>query len=303
MKLNTVLVFSALVLASGLVWYSVTSKDDGVPIIRADTSPIKIHPDDRGGMEIENKDSTIYQALRKERPSAHVENLLADNAQSNKNGSGGPINREELFAGLKTHQEKKSTVPIQTMEPINEAAENANATRLTAEQAIQDETPYIKEVIPTPIKELQIIPVDTTKKSSIEAPKARPKTLSVTPQMNRNKPEKGLTSLLAEVQGLKTTPLQSQKSTKKAAPKIAQTGSSYIQIGSLTSASAAKAHWVTRLQQFPALLKGYKLRVQNVEIAERGTYYRVQGGPVSKESAKHACIEINKRFAKSCIVK
>jgi hypothetical protein len=303
MKLNTVLVFSALVLASGLVWYSVTSKDDGVPIIRADTSPIKIHPDDRGGMEIENKDSTIYQALRKERPSAHVENLLADNTQSSKNGSATPINRDELFAGLKTHQEKKSVVTTQDIAPIKDAVDSAGIKPLITEQVIQNEAPYIKEMTPAPVKEPQIIPVDTIKKSSIEAPKARPKTLSVTPQMNRNKPEKGLTSLLAEVQGLKTTPLQSQKSTKKAAPKATQTGNSYIQIGSLTSASAAKAHWATRQQQFPSLLKGYRLRVQDVEIAERGTYYRVQGGPASKESAKLACIEINKRFAKSCIVK
>ena len=143
----------------------------------------------------------------------------------------------------------------------------------------------------------------TNNDSAISAPIARPKTISRATQTNTKQPEKALTSLLAEVQGLKTAPLHTQKSTTKPTAPSAQAGHSYIQIGSLTSARAATAHWETRQQQFPALLKGYKLRIQDVEIAGRGTYYRVQAGPVSKESAQQACLEINKRFAKICIVK
>jgi cell division septation protein DedD len=316
MKLNTILVFSALVLASGLVWYSVTNKDEGVPIIRADNSAIKVHPDDRGGMEIENQDSTIYQALRKDGSSARVENLLANNTQNRDNAA--PINRDELFAGLKTHQENNAAAQIQ-----NDLTQNETLAAPThAPIDVQAEKPVI--VAPSHKEEDQTksapslatasasINVNdnnngsgnvTNNDSAISAPIARPKTISSATQTNTKQPEKALTSLLAEVQGLKTAPLHTQKSTTKPTAPSAQAGHSYIQIGSLTSARAATAHWETRQQQFPALLKGYKLRIQDVEIAGRGTYYRVQAGPVSKESAQQACLEINKRFAKSCIVK
>lgn len=49
---------------------------DGVPVISADQRPIKIRPDDRGGMQVPNQDKLVYGRLEQGDGDAKVERLL-----------------------------------------------------------------------------------------------------------------------------------------------------------------------------------------------------------------------------------
>jgi len=49
---------------------------DGVPVITADQRPIKIRPDDRGGMQVPNQDKLVYGRLEQGDGDSKVERLL-----------------------------------------------------------------------------------------------------------------------------------------------------------------------------------------------------------------------------------
>ncbi len=71
---------AALGAVGGYVYHEVTAPDDGgrreVPLIRADEGPIKMRPEDPGGMAIPNQDKLVYEALRGIEGEERVEILL-----------------------------------------------------------------------------------------------------------------------------------------------------------------------------------------------------------------------------------
>lgn len=86
-----VAVITVITLITWAVWPdSNGNSDESVPIVRADSSDYKVEPEDRGGMPIPNKDSTIFEAME---PAVNqekkVESLLEDTEQ--------PMKKEEIF--------------------------------------------------------------------------------------------------------------------------------------------------------------------------------------------------------------
>jgi hypothetical protein len=308
MKPNAILLICAVIIASGLVWYSANNTSGTVPIIRADNSPIKERPNERGGMNIAHKDSTIYNTMRGSAEQGRVENLLAERPAQ------GSVNRDELFAGIKAQQIKKQQAAA-VIEPKEiKATETESASQVMSSNNTVPLSPALEEqsttTPPEPSSALEIVKTEKHTTVNVTTPKARPRNaLTATAKSSTTTPAdtKQLSSLLAEVQGLKIDPIQKKKAQPANAPSITQAthsaGSHYIQIGSLRSESAAKAHWAARSKEFAATLKGFSLRIEHIEIAERGSFYRVQGGAVSKETAKKACAVINARHSNSCIVK
>ncbi|NQV56291.1 MAG: hypothetical protein HQ503_10570, partial [Rhodospirillales bacterium] len=60
------------VLAGGLM----DKKTDGVPLIMAAEGPIKVRPENPGGIDIPNRDKLVYKRLQSAPPGAQSENLL-----------------------------------------------------------------------------------------------------------------------------------------------------------------------------------------------------------------------------------
>jgi hypothetical protein len=76
-------------------------------------------------------------------------------------------------------------------------------------------------------------------------------------------------------------------------------GSSRVQLGAVRSADAAKKEW-TRLQNANKdLLGGLTVNVVTANLGERGTFYRIQAGPVS--DAADLCAKLKARNV-GCIV-
>ncbi|MGE5516691.1 MAG: SPOR domain-containing protein, partial [Bacteroidota bacterium] len=48
----------------------------GIPVIKADERPIKIRPDDRGGMQVPNQDKLVYERMEQGEGDSKVERLL-----------------------------------------------------------------------------------------------------------------------------------------------------------------------------------------------------------------------------------
>lgn len=102
-----IIVFSLIIWAA---WPdSQGNSDESVPIVRADTSAYKVEPEDRGGMPIPNKDSTIFEAMeRHSEPEKKVESLLEDTEQ--------PLKKEEIFVEEKGVEQ--SVVEIVEEKPV-----------------------------------------------------------------------------------------------------------------------------------------------------------------------------------------
>lgn len=79
----------------------------------------------------------------------------------------------------------------------------------------------------------------------------------------------------------------------------------WIQLGTYPSEMAATKAWQDVSENNNDLLEGISLKVKRSEIAEKGTYYRLQSGPLNSEvEAKNVCRKLNERgqncfFAKS----
>jgi hypothetical protein len=215
-----------------------------VPIIRADAEPYRTEPEDRGGMAVPNKDSTIFNTL-KGQPSqqAQAENLFEE-AET-------PVKKAEVF----TEPEKVAAAP--------EADEPAATEPEPADTAVSEATPP-SEVLP---------------------PASQPKMASA---------------------GDSVETLIEKKKVEDAAKKAeaiqpAAGGNFYVQLASVKSEGDAKAQWPKFQKQFVSLSE-LDLRVQKADLGAKGTYYRIQGGPVTEADARKLCSSINAQKSGSCVV-
>ncbi len=79
-------------------------------------------------------------------------------------------------------------------------------------------------------------------------------------------------------------------------------GQYYIQLGSIGSKDAASSEWGKLKKANATELNGLSYRVQEANLGARGTFYRIQAGPMSKESASSLCDSIKVRKPGSCLV-
>lgn len=136
--------------------------DESVPIVRADTNEYKVEPEDRGGMPIPNKDSTIFEAMeRNSDPEKKVESLLEDTEQ--------PLKKEEIFVdgGM-----------VET--PIADVSEPPSETIIPSQENIVEDKPVIVEkiepVIEKVVEEKKVDVIATLKKDAgTDKPKPKEK--------------------------------------------------------------------------------------------------------------------------------
>jgi len=92
-----------------------------------------------------------------------------------------------------------------------------------------------------------------------------------------------------------------------AAAKMAQAiqpaagGNFFVQMASVKSEAEAKKAWPKYQAQYSGL-SNLPLRVQKADLGAKGTYYRIQGGPLAEADARQLCSSINAQKSGSCVV-
>lgn len=104
------------------------------------------------------------------------------------------------------------------------------------------------------------------------------------------------------------TPPAPVASPAPAAPKVtpspAAAGSYRLQLGALKTEDAAKTEWLKLQRQNSDVLGKLSLSVSRVEIGAKGTYYRIQAGPIADaEKATQACAALKSRKIACILVK
>lgn len=262
--------------------------EDSLPIIRASSEPVRVKPDDTDLTETAGYNSRIYETFGQPQEPRRIENLLKpqQNAEI-------PVEKEELFAGLNSNMGQKqskvisitespfsSDAPPETKLEISETPD----TDLTVTEEKQ-ETAKLGEKIAVDVFE----PEETHSNPGIFAENTlteEPEEVEQAEEMDKTEPAAGAMAKAADV----TPP----------APKADPAGTHYVQLASIQDSSKTVDAW-KKLTEKHSALQNISFRTQSAEIAGKGTFYRIQAGPLSKSDADQLCEQI-KATSGSCFV-
>ncbi len=147
-KMFKVVIGGGVLLVVALITWAVwpngdKTSADGVPIVRAESGDYKVEPDDKGGMIIPNKDSTIFETMDHDtKPEKKVESLLEDSEQ--------PMKKEQAFV------EDETTPPEEKQdEPMAVRGSDSDKAVVKAEPVEivkPEEKPVVKEAVKEVVK-------------------------------------------------------------------------------------------------------------------------------------------------------
>jgi cell division septation protein DedD len=271
---KTIAGFVAFVLIIGFIWYSYSgsgeNKSAQIPIIYAQKSDYKIAPDNRGGMQTQNNDSTIYNVLRGTDDLEGVdlnENLIEEPAFEGgegvifkeTNASTDEPNVENLFDAVS----EKPDLPLDTKQVTEVVTPEEPVVEEKAEAVETKTEPKTEE---TDMKEVL---------ESLQKPQAKPAVTAV---------EKPV----------------AQPVVKTTAPLSA--GTHYIQMASFRDRASAQQGYQNIMKKYGSDLTGLSVRYSPVMVEGKGEFVRVQMGALSKEQASSLCTKLKEKGANCYVV-
>lgn len=217
-KMFKVIIGGGVLLVVALIAWAVwpngnKTSDENVPIVRAESGDYKVEPDDKGGMIIPNKDSTIFETMDHDaQPEKKVESLLEDSEQ--------PMKKEEAFVeGTATVPEEKQDEPMTVRagegDKVVEDVKPAAPVEVAKDETKPEVKPVVKDVPKEVAKEVAKTPA--------------PKKVNI------------------------IDALKEETGTKKAETAKAAKGNVYIQLAAVKSEADAKAKWAKLKSSYSAL--------------------------------------------------
>ncbi len=193
-----------------------------------------------------------------------TENILADSTEE-------PVSKDTAFAGLKTEE---NTAPAETapagddvaMDKVEPVLPPANNEALVKE-AIGTTAPVTEEEAPVAVTEEKPAPVE------------EPKTVAT--------------------KEIESAPAKTEPAAGTTAAKVTA-GGSYVQLASVKDPSGAASEY-KKMQVKYSALSGVDYRTQKADLGAKGTFYRIQAGPMSKDSATSVCNAIKAKGG-SCLI-
>ena len=275
-----VVTVAAAVLVLGLIiWDSYPSSSEqaateSVPIVRADTGDYKTRPENPGGMEVPYRDSTVFSS--DDQPvSGGTENILADDSSEE------PVSRDSAFAGLNTEGDQPGGVPA----PAGETVANQPMGEVEATQSAMNK---VEPVLPPSNDDLVKEAIGTNTAAATLPEAVKPAPVETSPKVEE-----------LETADVKTEPAKVEPAAGTTVAKVTP-GGSYVQLASVKDASGADREY-KKMQAKYSALSGVQYRTQEANLGAKGTFHRIQAGPMSKESASKVCASI-KSSGGSCLV-
>lgn len=286
-------VTAAVVLLGLIVWGSYPDEDSAngerVPIVRADAGDYKTTPENPGGMEIPYRDSTVFSAGTN--TEGATENILADNTSEQ------PVPRSQLFAGLNTEGQpldsegQQMAMSEETLGDIVESQPDEMAKAADIEPASSNDD-IVQEAIGSPTATAKVEEVVPPAEEKLAAVQPAPAPMKIEPAP-KPKAEKTAAASVAKIE-----PAAGAAST---AAKAVTPGGYYVQVGAVRSQSGASGEW-SKIQAKYSALGGLKYRTQEANLGAKGVFYRIQAGPMSKDSADSICARMKSQTPGACLV-
>lgn len=290
--LNIGVIAGAVIVFGGIIFYAYNQgmragTESVAPILRADTAPTKIRPEQPGGMEVPHQDKLVYDRLNpaNNAPPGEVERLLPPPEA--------PMERPRADA----------VEPPEEM-PMAEEGEGAvSALREPPPDELARQAPMAPAPVPTYAP--PVTAPAPPQQQPVPAPRpAQQQPQQLLPQQQTPAP-KPVTQALVTPPPATVAPKPAPAATAPAtvAPKPATGGPAVrVQVAAVDSEAKAAAEWQRLQRKFGGELGGLSMRTVRVELP-KGIFYRIQGGPVDEARAKQICAAMSAQGAGCSIVR
>lgn len=250
-------------------------KPDELPIVRAPETPMKVRPEQPGGIDIPNRDKLVYNRLEKKPPDANIENLL-------------PRPEVPLPPPTPKSEDKAEVTPKPEPKPEPmPVANEAPGEKILPVAEQKSAPPTVAEVLgarkpaPVPVPE----PV---KKPKPDVSKPKLKVINV------ERPP-------APKSTLSSAPTPVSKSVPTTA-KATASGGYQIQLAAVRKQADAEREWRRLSKKHNKLLGALSLNVVRADLGKKGIFFRLRAGPLADhEAAKTLCQALAKQKV-GCLV-
>ncbi len=259
----------------GVIWVAYRDGGDSAgsgnpPLVKAEPGPTKIKPDQPGGQDIPFQNSTVYDRLGQNGQKPQAEKLLPP----------------------------PETPVARAPQPVEPPA--AAVPPVTAPPAASVPPAVSPPVALAPPPQPTAAPV---------APPAPHISDAEFAALQKGGPASSPTALAPKSPASAPPTFSAPAAVAPAVPKAAVTtkpaaaGGVHIQLGSVKSAADATAEWDRLKGRFPETLSALKMSPDKVEVPDKGTFYRIQAGPLDEAKAKSVCDHLKAQGAGCIVVK
>jgi hypothetical protein len=268
-----------------------------VPLVHADASPIKVKPENPGGMPVPDRDMLIYGQQQPQ-----VEHLLPPPEQPMARPMppppSPPPEPATSSAPSSPPSPQRATIPPAPQHPLFAPPEEATA-RPPSQQppsASREQTP---SGAPPPLP-------GTTPSAQLQTPGAAA-TRSAAPLhavSETGPPAAERTQPPPDVIGQKIEQLEAAAANRGKRSETARAGRLRLQLGAMRSESEARGAWERLKHKNTDLLGNLSAVAVRADLGGKGVYYRIETGPISDPaSADRVCGELRQRHLACMIVR
>src|SRR5579859_1637 len=252
-----VLAVMALGVAAKHILYGEAPKDhqSSVPIIHADDKPIKVKPQDRGGMDVPNQDKLIYDRMAAKNGDQQPERLLPP-----------PEQAQTPPPQPQKAPESNPLPPAPAPTPAPAASAPLPAPAVTAPAPASPAPRYSVPPAPAPT------PAPSAGPSPVKPTSAPPKPA---PAPAPAKPEPA-------------------PAPAPAAAKASSGGGWVVQLGAVHSEAEGKTEWA-RIKGQHSQLAQLSPDIVRADIPGKGVFWRIRGGSLDEAQARVLCADLTKQ--------
>jgi cell division septation protein DedD len=235
-----------------------------LPLIVADTTPIKSRPESPGGIEVLNQDVAVLNDVAPDPDKPQAERLLPPPEAPQLAQTEAP---QVEVPQVETQQATSVTKVEELLGPPLETAAGPPGKMPAAEEA-QSPAPPQPEAVPEPL---------------LPEPKAEAAQIPAEPPVA-------------------PSAATSEPAPQVAALPDAKTGGFLVQLAALRAEDGARPAWARLQKAHPALLGDRELTIQRVDLGDRGIFYRVQTGFFADRVGARALCNALKARGQDCLV-
>lgn len=265
--------------------------DSIAPLIKADQEPTRVRPESPGGMEVPHQDKMVYEELAGRGGAPRVERLLPPPEMPLAPPA---LSEADIATSAGAGSEEVETViaPVPPS-PAPQAPPDVQAE--TASAAAPSEPVKSAATTPEPTGEASASGAATEPEKAGAAPAAgapaADKAPAATPAAPASPPE----------QKPKETEVAAVTQRAGTPPPAAEAGAYRIQVAAVRSREGAEREWRRLKKANGDLLGPLTLTIEKANLGAKGIFYRVRGGPLSRQAAVEACAELKRRKT-GCLV-
>lgn len=303
--------------------YDSTPSPSDVPLVSAGETPARERPVEEGGMQVANRDSTVFNSLSSGPVDAPVEQLMpapeqpvdmpapdmgsaAGTMPPPRRPDGSPALTADEIRMMHAQRRQQMTQPgdaaSQAMNQLETAANNVPAgvtdgmTSTVVPERLEPPVAAGQRNVSAPAP-VAAAPAVIAESATASAPQISDEGSAVTE-------DQAEAPAVAAAPAPVRTPAAATTAPRQAAPRAATPtvgANRLVQLGAVRSEESAKAEWRRLQTRYRAQLGGLEVSIQQADLGARGIYWRVRGGPVSAEEGKKICDAL-KSAGQNCMV-